>query len=127
MLESVERYLILDTLLVQSSMINNKKCRRVEVGAARAKTPALGSVSLVLVAYIRLLETHPNDVVSMHECYTYFLLMFRRRVDVSLFAPQMASKGGGRGLVRAGSERHTKPCSSVAEVFKFFGRDLQSG
>ena len=33
------------------------------------------SASLVSVPYIRLPKTRPKDVVSMHECYTYFLLM----------------------------------------------------
>ena len=32
---------------------------------------SFSSTSLVLVTYIRLLETHPKNVVSMHECYTY--------------------------------------------------------
>ena len=36
-------------------------------------------ISLLMVAYITLPETRPDDdVVSMHECYTYFLLMFRK-------------------------------------------------
>ena len=36
---------------------------------------AVSSASLVSVPYIRLPKTRPKDVVSMHECYTYFLLM----------------------------------------------------
>ena len=59
MLESIGRYLILDTLLVQSSMINKYKYRRVEVGGGSSSKHPLSSASLVLVAYIRLPETRP--------------------------------------------------------------------
>ena len=38
------------------------------------QTP-LWSASLVSVPYIILPKTRPKDVVSIHECYTYFLLM----------------------------------------------------
>ena len=50
-----------------------------EGGGGRLLEQALRSyTSLLMVAYITLPETRPDDVVSMHECYTYFLLMFRK-------------------------------------------------
>ena len=62
-----------------------QKYWRVEVGivvgvmgdgklSSLSKHP-LSSASLVSVPYIRLPKTRTKDVVSMHECYTYFLLM----------------------------------------------------
>ena len=49
---------------------------------------SFSSASLVLVTGIRLPETRLKDVVSMHECYsTYFLLMFNRPANASLFVP----------------------------------------
>ena len=60
-------------------------------GGWRLEQTPLSFASLILVAHIRLPETRSNGVVSMHECYTYFLSMFGRKVNVSLLAP------GGRG------------------------------
>ena len=69
-LESVGRYLILDTLLVQSNMIY-----KLNVpdggdegggggGGGCSNKHSILSASLVLVAYIRLPETHPNVILS---------------------------------------------------------------
>ena len=87
---------------------------------------SFSSASLVLVTYIRLPETRSKDIVSMHECYTeYLLFMFSMVCKLSLFAPLMTSKGVGES--RLAVREHRKPCSSVAEFFKFFGKDMLSG
>ena len=45
-------------------------------GRRSSSKKPLSSASLVLVAHITLPETHPHDIVSKHECYAYFLLIF---------------------------------------------------
>ena len=66
------------------------------------------SASLVLVSYYLLPETRQHDVVSMHECCTFFLFMLSMSCKCSLFALLMTSKegqvGGGEGG-RTGSRR----------------------
>ena len=90
------------------------------------QTP-LSFASLVLVAYIRLPETRSNGVVSMHECYTYFLSMFRKdskcffACSINDIQKSALGRGGGREWA---AREQIKPCSSVAEFFKFFGRDV---
>ena len=62
---------------------------------------SFSSASLVLVSYYLLPETRPHDVVSMHECCTFFLFMLSMSCKCSLFALLMTSKegqvGGGEG------------------------------
>ena len=48
---------------------------------------------------ITLPETHPNDVVSMHECHPYFLLMFSKDGKCFLLTPCINDiKSGKRGV-----------------------------
>ena len=62
--------------------------------------------SQVLVAYITLPETRPNDVVSMHECYTHFLLMFIKDGKGSFICSINDIKKGRGGGERGGEGAH---------------------
>ena len=48
--------------------------------------------SPVLVPQFILPETRPNDVVSMHKCYIFFLVCLAWPKNVSLFALLMTSR-----------------------------------
>ena len=50
------------------------------------------SASPVLVQQFILPETRPNDVVSMHKCYIFFLVCLAWPTNVSLFAFLMTSR-----------------------------------
>ena len=76
----------------------------VEGGGSSSKHP-LSSASLVLVAFIGLPETHPSDLVSVHECYTYFLFMFKKKGKCTFVCFINGIKRVGEGVGVGGSGR----------------------
>ena len=62
------------------------------------------SVSPVLVPHFILPETRQNDVVSMHKCYTFFLVCLAWPKNVSLFALLMTSRHQMGRMRREGAQ-----------------------